>query len=311
MIQHGGICQVIGMYVLALPQLPRRARVIRTSVLTLLLLCLGPMSPANAAFPGENGLLAFVREGDVRGIWTLDDFALTRLTHGIDYRPRWSPNGQRIVFQRFSGNHSNIFVMNADGSNLSQLTKRGGFQPAWSSDGTQIVFGSERDGDEDIFTMAADGSDETKLTHDTFDDVTPAWSPDGSRIAYTSRRRHNSDVYLIDPDGSYERRFTRSSAMDASPDWAPDGSAIAFQSRRDGWDIFSKDLDGGRPVQLTRGTASEWAPAWSPDGTKIAYTLLRTRPGVEDIVILDLSTGERLRLTTPGTYDLQPNWQPA
>jgi Tol biopolymer transport system component len=171
-----------------------------------------------------------------------------------------------------------------------------------------IVFGSKRDGDNDIFVMAADGGDETKITHNTVDDITPAWSPDGSRIAFSSRRHGNADLYLVSPDGSNEVRFTRNDAGDSDPDWSPDGTKIAFDSSRHGTDIYVKGVHHGTVRRLTRTRGIDWAPAWSPDGTKIAYTSLRPRG--QDVVILDLKSGERLRLTLPATSELEPNWQP-
>jgi len=267
-------------------------------------------TPADAAFPGQNGALVLVREGNVSGIWRLDDLSLTRLTGGDDYRPRWSPDGSRIVFQRFEGHTSNIFLMNADGSNLQQLTRRGGFQPAWSPNGSMIVFGSKRDGDNDIFAMAADGADETKITHNTFDDITPAWSPDGSRIAFSRRRHGNTDLYLVSPDGSNEVRFTRNDAGDSDPDWSPDGTKIVFNSSRHGMDIYVKGVQHGTIRRLTRTSGIDWAPAWSPDGTKIAYTSLRARRQIQDVAILDLKSGDLLRLAIPATSELEPNWQP-
>lgn len=273
---------------------------------------LSPATTASASFPGANGVIAFAREGEHRGIYTMQDFSLTRLTDGEDYRPRWSPDGSRIVFQRFSDGHSDVFVMEADGSNLQQLTVATGFQPAWSPDGPQIVFGSGRDGDEDIFVMDADGSGETKLTHNTVDDVLPAWSPDGTTIAFTSRRQGNTDIYLMDPDGSDETRLTRNPGWDGGPDWAPDASRLVFQSNRrlSNHDLYTMLTDGTGLTRLTSSTALEWAPAWSPDGTKIAYTLARYSRNVEDIVIVDVQSSERVRITISNSFELEPNWQP-
>jgi Tol biopolymer transport system component len=267
-------------------------------------------STANAAFPGDNGLLAFVRQGERRGIYTIQDLGLVRLTSGVDYRPRWSPDGARIVFQRFNDGHSDVFVMDADGSHVLQLTHRGGFQPGWSPDGDRIVFGSARDGDEDIFVMKADGTEETKLTHNRFDEVLPAWSPDGTSIAFSSRREGNADIYLMAPDGSAEKRITRNARIDLGTDWAPGGRRLVFQSNRHhNWDLYTMRLEGHRLTRLTWSTALEWAPAWSPDGTKIAFTLARYRRNVEDIVILDLISSDRLRITLPHSSEIEPNWR--
>jgi len=69
-----------------------------------------------------------------------------------------------------------------------------------------------------------------------------------------------------------------------------------------------KGVKHGTIVRLTHGSGIDWAPAWSPDGTKIAYTTLRPRR--QDVVILDLKGGERLRLALSSTSELEPNWQP-
>lgn len=100
----------------------------------------GLLQPARAeAISGESGLIAFVREGSEGGIYTIDRSGseLRRLTDAQDYRPRWSPDGTKIVFQGFegTGDRSHIYVMDADGSNLQRLTTRPGFQPDWSPTG--------------------------------------------------------------------------------------------------------------------------------------------------------------------------------
>ena len=47
----------------------------------------GPGAMTAESFPGGNGLVAFVREGPQRGIYTIDASGsdLTRLTRGEDY----------------------------------------------------------------------------------------------------------------------------------------------------------------------------------------------------------------------------------
>ncbi|KXK19858.1 MAG: WD40 domain-containing protein, partial [Chloroflexi bacterium OLB15] len=92
------------------------------------------------------------------------------------------PAEEQIAFYSFRDADLEIYVMNADGSNVRRLTNTAGedSQPAWSPDSTQIAFMSDRDGNREIYVMNADGSNVRRLTYDEAWDRTPAWSPDGS-----------------------------------------------------------------------------------------------------------------------------------
>lgn len=122
-----------------------------------------------------------------------------------DTMPAWSPDGSRIVFngyRDFNGtrncavvNCSELFVMNADGSNDRPITNdpnRGGlFQyPKWSPDGTMIVtmlplgtrgdFAANLNQGTAIIVMNADGSNPVNISNRTdhgFFDVSPDWQP--------------------------------------------------------------------------------------------------------------------------------------
>ena len=75
--------------------------------------------------------------------------------------PAWSPDGQKIAFEMPSpltdhrANPADIWVIDADGSNLTQLTTGPGYDsdPNWSPDGQKIVFTSERGGNRDVWVM--------------------------------------------------------------------------------------------------------------------------------------------------------------
>lgn len=55
--------------------------------------------PAQAAFPGKNGRLAFVNDGEIYTIRP-NGTGLKKLTSSplIDAQPAWSPNGRKIAF---------------------------------------------------------------------------------------------------------------------------------------------------------------------------------------------------------------------
>lgn len=94
--------------------------------------------------------------------------------------PEWSPDGSRIVYQRYSGNFD-LFVIEADGSGRTNLTRSPAvdWSPTWSPDGSRIAFARSRSLDtyDDLFTMNADGSGVTRLTHTpTIDEYEPDWA---------------------------------------------------------------------------------------------------------------------------------------
>jgi hypothetical protein len=142
----------------------------------------------------------------------------------VDVFPRWSPDGSQIAFSSNRSGNSNIYVMDADGSNLTLLTEdpAGGNAPSWSPDGSQILFHSERNGNVDIYVMDADGTNVKRLTNDPAPDVSPTWSPDGRHIAFVSLRGGDVfDLYVIDINGDNPTRLTQMDDDVEFPVWSP------------------------------------------------------------------------------------------
>jgi hypothetical protein len=137
-----------------------------------------------------------------------------------DEQPSISPDGTKIAFAsnqhyRFFGDPQNadlldIYVMNADGTNVRRLTfdakatyplDTQSQNPAWSPDGTRIAYESTRgfEGKGEIFVMNADGSGQPiNVSNDPSWDTDPAWSPDGTQITFTSERAGQRDIWAVD-----------------------------------------------------------------------------------------------------------------
>lgn len=155
----------------------------------------------------------------------------TDLKVSFEAQPAWSPDSSQIAFV-VNGEYigmdqtREIYVVNADGTNLCRLTDTKGItsNPRWSPDGSQIVFYGHAVGAFDVvsnptslltevFIINADGSNLVNLTQNVGLDYHPAWSPDGEWIAFASTRKWESEeprggIFIMRPDGTDMRMVT-------------------------------------------------------------------------------------------------------
>jgi TolB protein len=127
-----------------------------------------------------------------------DGTDLKRITRAGGYTyASFSPDGMSILHRRVQGELSQIFVMNADGSDdhsISGESKLDGW-PAWSPDGKRVIFSRRVKDRFQIFVMNRDGSGVQQLTDAPKGEFTnPRWSPDGKTILCTRRL---GDINLI------------------------------------------------------------------------------------------------------------------
>src|SRR5687768_3186918 len=158
-----------------------------------------------------------------------DGTDLRRLTSNAwaDMRPDWSPDGRKLAFQSNRDGSAEIFVMNADGSDVVQLTKSDSGvmnrAPDWSPDGKQILFVSNRDGNLEIYVMNADGTNITRVTNDPGEDADPEWTPDG-RIVFDSRipvdGRLVEQLHITNVDGTNVVAITGAPSSNSHAAWS-------------------------------------------------------------------------------------------
>lgn len=232
----------------------------------------------------DGGRIAFAVSMEVLGTGDrIDDlFAvdrdgrnMQRLTSaaGYDDSPAWSPAGGRIAYHHWeTGGRSDIWVMNADGTNPVNLTAdmhASGFRraPAWSRDGTRIAFSQSEFGPDgttaSIWIMNADGTNKRRLTATlTGFDNAPTWSPDGIHLAFNRYYGTDGDITIIDSNTGATSRLALE-GLQVGASWSPDGSLIAFTQSGSG-NIYTVRPDGThlrlRTVEPAWGGGL--APAW-------------------------------------------------
>ena len=84
----------------------------------------------------------------------------------------------KIAFQSGRDGNDEIYKMNPDGTRQRNLTRSAASDtnPAYSPDGTKIAFRSDRRGNDEIHVMnALDGSSPKRLTTNVAIDVAPDW----------------------------------------------------------------------------------------------------------------------------------------
>ncbi len=220
------------------------------------------------------------------------------------------PDNSRIVFATERDGNSEIYVMNADGTNIQNLTNNSATDsdPVWSPNGNQIAFVSDRDGFgySQIYTMNADGSGVTRISDTTANDSAPAWSPNGSQITFVSERDGFPQIYVMNGDGSGLTRVSDGSADDYAPAWSSNGR-IAFVSERDGFpQIYVMNGDGSGLTRVSDGNGNDSAPAWSPDDSRLTFT--SERDGNAEVYVMNVDGSNIFRLTNNGATDDTPHW---
>ena len=167
---------------------------------------------------------------------------------------------EQKLFDDDSSYFMDLFVMDADGSNVKQLTNSPGYDggPFFSPDNSEVVWRRfNPDGNSaEIWTMDIDGGNQRQLTSDAMVAWGPYYHPSGDYIIYSSNvlGHANFELFLIDAEGTNTPvRVTNTDGTDILPVFSPDGSRLAWSTTRtpNGTSqIHMGDWNHGRALEL-------------------------------------------------------------
>ncbi|MEM1218231.1 MAG: amidohydrolase family protein [Bacteroidota bacterium] len=233
----------------------------------------------------------------------------TVLRSGLPWevQPRFSPDGQHILFTSDAGGGDNIWMMKADGSDAKAVTSES-FRllnnPAWMPDGQYFIarkhFTSGRSlGAGEMWMYHISGGSGIQLTkrkNDQQDVNEPEVSPDGRYIYYSEdvypggyfqyNKDPNSQIYVIkryDRESGETETVIRGPGGGVRPELSHDGKHLAFVTRiRTKTVLAVHNLETGEEYFLYDGLSKDQQEAWAIFG---AYTGFAWTPDDKAIVI--------------------------
>ena len=200
---------------------------------------------------------------------------------------RWSPDDQKLGFQRGRTFDYDVFYVPAEGGSAQAITQDGnplaGF--AWLPDGSGVIYSSSRGNTVlylrtmNLWSVQTGGRNLRQLTFGETSYISPDLDQHGNIVA--TRRQIQFDIWRYPVDGTAQEnvrrgvQITHQTGAVQTPSAAPGDHELVYLSDSGGhgnlWVLNletrqSRQVTFERDPQVTIGV-----PVWSPDGKHIAY----------------------------------------
>ncbi len=200
---------------------------------------------------------------------------------------RWSPDDQKLGFQRGRTFDYDVFYVPAEGGSTQAITRDGnpleGF--AWLPDGSGVVYSSSR-GDTilylrtmNLWSVQTGGRNLRQLTFGETSYISPDLDQHGNIVA--TRRQIQFDIWRYPVDGNPKEnvrrgvQITHQTGVVQTPSGAPGDRELVYLSDSGGHgNLWVLNLETQQNRQVTFEHDPQVAigvPVWSPDGKHIAY----------------------------------------
>jgi len=198
---------------------------------------------------------------------------------GVAEHPKWSPDGQLIVFDADTG--KSIKMIPAEGGEpIAFLPETihimNGGLPCWSPDASQIAFIEGSSISLCVFNSRT-GKVTSLYSEEGMLPLPGGWTSDGAYIltALMERQTRKSTIWMISSDGKERKQITghhenfyRHLAL------SPDGTLLVYAAlENDLLGLFIMLAEGGKSLPLAvSDQGHNDGPCWSPNGKMIAFS---------------------------------------
>lgn len=137
-----------------------------------------------------------VEENGIITIFDMTNYISITNIDGDARQPNWSPAGDKILFQKFSDNRWDVWIIDEDGANKFQVTDGNGDKTdaCFTNNGKNIIFSGNLDTENaNIYSINIDNEQTTRLTNYNGYDGAPSVSYDNTKLAFESSSNESPD----------------------------------------------------------------------------------------------------------------------
>lgn len=244
--------------------------------------------------------------------------------------PVFSPDGNKIMYQKKVGNNWDIFEYDLATRGESTVVTSPADEelPDYAPDGSAVIYASNADDRRPVdakfkvreisLLNKVDNYVQT-LTQSAADDWLPRYSNDGEKVLFVSDRsdlrdvsyvEKQSDLYLMEKDGDFQLQLTKTAANEGGPCFSADDKRVFYHSDQNGqFDIFTIREDGSQMMTVVdEKSGNDVNPDASSDGEWI--TFMSDRDGNYEIYRARINGADQERLSFSPGIDGNPAYSP-
>jgi TolB protein len=214
--------------------------------------------------------------------------------------PRWSPDGQRVVYTSYRTSFPDIYAIDLAARRVSLLASFKGTNSGgrYSPDGSKLAMVLSGEGNPEVYVGNPQGRQLKRLTNNQAVEASPTFSPDGSRVLFVSDSAGGPQLFTVPVSGGTATRVpTKISGYCAEPDWSrADPNKIVFTAKMgSGYQIAVYDMKAGASKIVSNAPTDAIEAVWLADGRHVICTFRAAN--TRSLYILDTETGKKTRLS--------------